>query len=231
MSDKQALACRQAAKGGDNFDPSAFPLGFSTGGAARRAMSVPSQQQSAVALADKAPGMEVADPACCPGNAATPGCPVCAGSQCPRHSTASTGMPSQQAGAGAEAALDAAATVLRLLYLRDLRALQTQIDEALVRVQARAGSQAVRRKLSGPGRPCMQSTWLRAVPGRAVHKPARRAEAISAHEATGKILLGTRRAGVCGRPSPKSSSADTKLGAQEFTANPRTNAQLGRIGR
>ena len=45
----------------------------------------------------------------------------------------------QWACAGAEAALDAAATVLRLLYLRDLRALQTQIDEALVRVQARAG--------------------------------------------------------------------------------------------
>ena len=38
---------------------------------------------------------------------------------------------------GAEAALDTAATVLRLLYLRDLRTLQTQIDEALVRVQAR----------------------------------------------------------------------------------------------
>lgn len=36
----------------------------------------------------------------------------------------------------AEAALDMAATVLRLLYLRDLRMLQTQIDEALVRVQA-----------------------------------------------------------------------------------------------
>ncbi|KAK9844113.1 hypothetical protein WJX81_004754 [Elliptochloris bilobata] len=34
-----------------------------------------------------------------------------------------------------EAALDTAATVLRLLYLRDLRTLQTQIDETLVRVQ------------------------------------------------------------------------------------------------
>lgn len=38
----------------------------------------------------------------------------------------------------AETALDRAATVLRLLYLRDLRTLQTQIDEALVRVQASA---------------------------------------------------------------------------------------------
>ncbi len=34
-----------------------------------------------------------------------------------------------------DAKIDAAATVLRMLYIRDLRALQTQIDQAIVAVQ------------------------------------------------------------------------------------------------
>ena len=107
-------AAREAAKQLSHLDVKNFPLGFSTGG--EDCMHV---QQHAVVS-----------------------CTV-AGSYISLHALQSRSdseveslLQSKMCVVDADSKTDAAATILRMLYIKDLRGLQTLIDETLVNVQA-----------------------------------------------------------------------------------------------
>jgi hypothetical protein len=103
-----------------------------------------------------------------------------------------------------DAQADLAATVLRALYIRDLRDLQTRIDQAIVQVQARAAGAA-------------------AGAATAAASAAAAADAAAVCSAAGGCYV--VRMALC----VLSAAGCTCL--QELTANPVTDASLGKVGR